>query len=216
MQKNSAALTRTAYIVSLVSVLFLSACSLPRIIILHDPLSAEEHDKLGRIYESQGKTDLAREQYRQALELDGKHVETLLLLGDLSYRTGEYPAAETAYEKALKLAPDNGDARNNLAWVYIKTGRKLDAARELVTRALELNPGHRPYYLDTLGVIYMKLGDGAAAVPVLKEAVDTIPRDQSDLVSEAQGHLAEADRMIAGTNAAGIAVHQQENQEKTR
>ena len=30
------------------SALLLSACSLPRIIVLHDPLTAEEHDNLGR------------------------------------------------------------------------------------------------------------------------------------------------------------------------
>ena len=53
----------TAFVV--LALLFLSGCSLPRIIILNDPLSAEEHNNLGRIYESQEKYDLAAQQYRQ-------------------------------------------------------------------------------------------------------------------------------------------------------
>ena len=174
------------------SALLLSACSLPRIIVLHDPLSAEEHDKLGRIYESQGKSDLALAQYREALRTDKKHLPSLLLLGDLLYRTKDYAGAEEAYAKALKLDPKNGDVLNNLAWVYLRTGKKLDKARELVSEALTINPGHRPYYLDTLGVVLLKLGNAAGAVAALQEAVDTLPKDRQDLLAEARGHLEEA------------------------
>ncbi len=176
----------------LVASLLLSACSLPRIIVLHDPLTAEEHDNLGRIYESQGKTDLALGQYREALRQDGKHLPSLLLLGDLSYRLKEYPEAEAAYTKALKFDPKNGDVMNNLAWVYIQTGRKLDRAKELITEALALNPAHRPYYLDTLGVVLLKLGNAVEAIAALQESVATLPQDQPEARAEAQGHLADA------------------------
>ncbi len=174
------------------SVLLLFACSLPRIIVLHDPLTADEHDKLGRVYESQGKLDLAAEQYREALKQDKNHLPSLLLLGDLSYRIMDYPEAESTYTKAIKLDPKNGDVRNNLAWVYIRTGRHLDKAKELITQALALEPSHRPYYLDTLGVVLLKLGNAAEAVAALKESVDTLPKDRADLLAEAQGHLSEA------------------------
>ncbi len=170
----------------------LSACSLPRIIVLHDPLTAEEHDNLGRIYESQGKPDLALEQYKEALRKDKKHLPSLLLLGDLSYRTGDYVGAESAYEKALALDPKNGDVLNDLALASVRTGKKLEAARDLITRALEANPAHRPYYLDTLGVIQLKLGNPAEAVTALEESVATLPQDQKDALSEARQHLAEA------------------------
>jgi tetratricopeptide (TPR) repeat protein len=174
------------------SVFFFSACSLPRIIVLHDPLTAEEHDNLGRIYESQGKLEPALEQYREALRQDKKHLPSLLLLGDLSYRTGEYSEAESAYTKALKLDANNGDIRNNLAWVYIRKEKDLDKAKDLITEALTLNPLHRPYYLDTLGVVLLKLGNAAGAITALKESVDTLPKDKTDLLAEARGHLADA------------------------
>jgi tetratricopeptide (TPR) repeat protein len=171
---------------------FLFGCSLPRIIVLHDPLAAVEHDNLGRIYESQGKPDLALEQYREALRQDPKHVPSLLLLGDLLYKTKDYRGAESSYTKALKLDPKNGDVRNNLAWVYIQTGTKLDKAKELVSQALDLNPANRPFYLDTLGVILLRLGNVEGAIAALKESVDTIPKDRQDLATEAQQHLTEA------------------------
>lgn len=179
------------------SALLLSACSLPRVIVLHDPLTPEEHDNLGRIYESQGKPELALEQYREALRQDKKRLPSLLLLGDLSYRQEKYSEAEAAYTKALDLDAKNADLLNNLAWVYVRTGRKLDRAKELITKALAANPAHRPYYLDTLGVVLLKLGDAAGAVTVLRESVDTLPKDRQDLLAEAQEHLADA-RKAAG------------------
>src|SRR5208283_1015707 len=98
----------------LVLLLVCSGCSFPRIIIINDPLSAGEHEKLGKIYESHAEYDLAAQQYRQALEKDPQMVSSLLLLGDLSYRTKQYSEAESAYRKAIKLQGGNGDIYNNL------------------------------------------------------------------------------------------------------
>ncbi len=180
--------------------LVFSGCSLPRIIVLHDPLTANEHDDLGRSYEAEGKDSLAQEQYREALKKDSKHLPTLLLLGDLSYRMKNYDDAAWAYSKALALDSRNADVRNNLAWVYIQTGKNLDKAKELITEALDLNPVHRPYYLDTLGVVLLKTGNAAAAVAALKESVDTIPKDRKELLAEAESHLADALKKASENN----------------
>jgi len=191
IQQLFASLGPGAFII-IITAFFLSGCSLPRIIVLHDPLSAGEHDNLGRIYESQGKYDLALEQYREALKQDKKHVPSLLLLGDLSYRTKDYASAESAFTQVSRLDPKNGDACNNLAWVYIQMGSKLEKARELINHALIVTPDHRPYYLDTLGVLLLKLGNAGDAIAALNESLSTLPKDRRDLLAEAQGHLAEA------------------------
>ncbi len=176
----------------LAAIFFLSGCSLPRITMLHDPLTAGEHDDLGQIYESEGKPDLALEQYREALEQDRKHVPSLLLLGDLMFRSKNFAGAESALTKAAALDPKNGDICNNLAWVYIQTGTKLTKGRDLITRALALTPDHRPYYLDTFGMLLLKQGNAEDAIPALNESIATLPKDRSDLLAEVQGHLAEA------------------------
>jgi tetratricopeptide (TPR) repeat protein len=184
--------SRLAAALIIAAVLILSGCSLPRIIVLHDPLSANEHDNLGRIYESEGKPDLALQQYEEALKQDKKHVPTYLLLGDLLFRRKDFPGAEKALGEAVRLDPKNGDACNNLAWVYIQSGKNLDNARELAERALTLYPEHRPFYLDTLGVVLLKLGRPHEAIPVLNESLITVPQDRHGIVAEVEGHLAEA------------------------
>lgn len=186
------------------AVLLQAGCSLPRIIILHDPLSADEHDRLGRIYESQGKQDLALRQYEAALKKDPGHAPSLLLLGDLSYVRGDWNGAEAAYKKAIKFKPENGDIYNNLAWVRLKQERDLKEAEALIAKALSLTPDHRPYYLDTLGVILIKQSRPQEAVAALKESADSLPRDKPELLAETYTHLAEAYR------AAGEPAHADE------
>ena len=193
----------------LLTLLLLSGCSIPKIIVLHDPLSAEEHLRLGGIYETQGKTDLARDQYRMAAEQDPKSGRAWTLLGDISYRLSDLEQAEKAYTKALDLEPQSGDLHNNLAWVYAQQERKLGKARKLVDRALELAPDHRPYYLDTLGVIQTRQGSVEEAITSLSEAVSTIPPDQRAMLAEAYQHLAEALAAAGRTEQADAAREQQ-------
>ena len=189
--------------------LLLSGCSLPKIIVLHDPLSADEHVRLGGIYDAQGKTERARDQYQAAVKQDAKHGKAWALLGDTSIRLKDYPGSARAYKNALKLDPQNGDLHNNLAWVYVQQGEDLEEAHDLVTKALLLVPAHRPYYLDTLGVVLLKLGKAQDAVTTLKEAVDTIPGDQPGLLAEAYQHLADAYRAAGDIPAADNARERQ-------
>ena len=187
--------TRRAAVVCLVLMLISgSGCSLPKIIILNDPLSAEEHIKLGRIYETEGKSDLAMQQYETAAKQDAKSVTAYLLIGDLSYRNGMYDAAESAYEKAVKLQPGNGDIYNNLCWVYLKQNRKIDKAEQLIKKAMAATPEHKGYYLDTMGVILLKLERPAESITALRQALDLVPGDQSEYVAEIYTHLVEAYR----------------------
>ena len=179
-------------ITGVIITLLLAGCSLPKIIILHDPLSTDEHVQLGMSYESQGKWDLAAAQYREAVAMDKRNARAWNLLGDLSYQQKNYDAAESAYRKVLDLQPGNGDTRNNLAWIFIQRGTDLSQANELVAEAIRLLPDHKPYYLDTRGMILLREGNLQAAIAVLKEAVETIPREQKALLAEAYGHLAEA------------------------
>ena len=174
------------------AIIFIQGCSLPKIIILHDPLSPEEHNNLGRIYESQQQFDQAMLQYQAALKKDQNFVPTLVLLGDLSYRLKKYSEAESAYKKAIKLQPGNGDIYNNLCWVYIDQQINMEMAEDLIQKAMSLTPEHRPYYLDTLGVILLKSGKPAESITALKQAVDLISKDTPEYLSEAYAHLAEA------------------------
>ncbi|GER94174.1 hypothetical protein A45J_1933 [hot springs metagenome] len=136
------------------------SCSFPRIIILDDPLTPEEHINLGVAYEKKGELDLAIKEYEIASK---KLPIAYLYLGNVYMQKENLDEAEKYYKKAIKKQPDIADAYNNLSWLYyIKAkgqGLKVEDANEilkeaegLVLKALELNPLNENYK-DTLNKI---------------------------------------------------------------
>ena len=52
--------------------------------------------------------------YQKALSVDPNHVEAMISLGDLYRMEGLASRAQTCYEDALKIAPDNQQAKSRL------------------------------------------------------------------------------------------------------
>ena len=181
-------------------IVLLSGCSFPRIIVLHDPLSAAEHESLGSIYESKGENEPALDQYREAIRIDPKRVSSYLLLGDLSYRLKNYDDAGRAYKKASQLQPDNGDIDNNLCWVYLEQGKKPEEALRLIEQALRKTPEHRAYYLDTKGVVLLRMGEPSAAIAALQESLSLLLPNEDQYRGEVDKHLEEAKRALVRTS----------------
>jgi tetratricopeptide (TPR) repeat protein len=132
---------------ALCALLLLSGCSLPRIIILKDPLTPEEHLNLGVAYEKQGEFEPAIKEYKAAAK---KLPVADLYLGNVHFQKKELGKAEAYYKKAIKNDPRNADAYNNLAWLYYTKKEKLEEAEHLALKALELNPAKENIYRDTL------------------------------------------------------------------
>ena len=63
--------------------------------------------------------------------------EVLLSLGSAHFRSGDADAAQQRWEEAVKVNSKLGEAWNNLAVVYLRTGRKTDA--ESAVRNAEKN-----------------------------------------------------------------------------
>jgi tetratricopeptide (TPR) repeat protein len=142
---------RSLYFLFLISYFsFINACSLPRIIVLEDPLSPEEHLNLGVAYERKGELDGAVGEYKAA---SGKLPIAYLYLGNVYFQRNELDEAERYYKEAMEKVPENGDAYNNLAWLYYTMKEKLDEAEELALRAITLNPSRQDIYQDTLDKI---------------------------------------------------------------
>lgn len=140
----------SCYLLSTTCYLLLSGCSLPRIIVLDDPLTPEEHLNLGVAYEKNGEFDSALKEYHAASE---KLPAAYLYIGNIYFQKADLDEAESYYKKAVKKDPENADAYNNLAWLYYTKGERLDEAERLVVRAIELNPSRRDVYDDTLNKI---------------------------------------------------------------
>jgi tetratricopeptide (TPR) repeat protein len=141
------------FVVSLLLVLgslLFAGCSLPRIIVLEDPLSPEEHLNLGVAYEKKGEWESAIKEYEAASK---KLPLAYTYLGNVYFQKNEFQVAEEYYRKAINKDPENADAYNNLAWLYFTKKEQLEEAEQLVLKAMELNPSKKDIYQDTLDQI---------------------------------------------------------------
>jgi len=125
----------------------LSACALPRLVILKDPLTPEEHINLGVAYEKKGKYDEAIAAYKKAVK---KNPVALLYIGNVYFQKREMEKAEEYYKKAIDRDPLMADAYNNLAWLYATQGKNLDEAESLAKKAIELRPDRSDIYKNTI------------------------------------------------------------------
>jgi tetratricopeptide (TPR) repeat protein len=136
-------------LLALCSLLF-AGCSLPRIIVLEDPLSPEEHLNLGVAYEKKGEWESAIKEYEAASK---RLPVAYTYLGNVYFQKNEFQVAEEYYRKAIKKDPENADAYNNLAWLYFTKKEQLEEAEQLALKAMELNPSKKNIYQDTLDQI---------------------------------------------------------------
>jgi len=129
---------------------FSSSCAFPRIVVLDDPLTPEEHLNLGVTYEKKGELDSAIKEYELAAK---KLPIAYLYLGNAYFEKNRLVEAEAYYKRAIKKDAHNADAYNNLAWLYYVKRENLDEAESLALKAMELNPSENNIYRDTLDKI---------------------------------------------------------------
>ncbi len=78
-----------------------------------------------------GKTELATEQFRKAVELDPQNFETNHNLGEAFARSGRVAEAALYLEKAQQIDPSSYDNGYDLSLAYLQTRRLADAQRLL-------------------------------------------------------------------------------------
>ena len=127
--------------------LSLCSCHFPKIFVLEDPLTPQEHLNLGVAYERSGDFDSAIKEYEKASR---KLPEAYFYLGNAYFQKNELKQAEVFYKKAIHYDSHNADAYNNLAWLYYVKREKLDEAETYALKAIELNPKREDTYRHTL------------------------------------------------------------------
>jgi tetratricopeptide (TPR) repeat protein len=118
---------------------------------------------------------------------------SLVLIGKIQEQLKDFPAAQAAYEKALKVNPKAVEPLNNLAALYADDQVRLDRAYELAQRAYEF--AQKGYELkqkahqempgdaivaaaaaDTLGWVLFRRGEYAQAAGLIQEAANTLTK----------------------------------------
>lgn len=146
---------RVTYIITVVlGVCICAACTMPRVIVLEDPLTPEEHLDLGFAYEQKKEYDMAIKEYETAAK---KLRKANLYLANARFLNNEPDRAETLYRLIIKDDPKCADAYNNLAWLLYTQRRNLPEARDLVAKAISLNPTGKDNYVDTFNKIEQEI-----------------------------------------------------------
>jgi tetratricopeptide (TPR) repeat protein len=125
---------------------------------------------------AQGKSSEAVGVLETALKTNPKSADLRMMLASTLVKMDEVDRAIAEYEKVLKENPQMLLAANNLAMVL--TDNKGDP--ESLKRAFSLAQGFEkqaphPAFLDTLGWVYVKMGQEGAGVRVLRQVVEKAP-----------------------------------------
>lgn len=149
MSECVAGVLRVAIVV--VTAVAMGGCA--HFVVLHDPLTASEHNDLGVAYETSGQISLAAKEYRQSLRRDSRQSRVWVNLGNVRAAKGQWGVAEKAYRHALRDSATNADAMNNLAVALVRQNRNRGEARGWAVRAVEAGGERDSIYRATLNEI---------------------------------------------------------------
>ena len=128
--------------------------------------------------------------FESIVSLAGKNAalsaQTWSMLGDLYYATGNSKKSFQAYEKSLKIDPDQVGTLNNYAYFLALEGNKLQKAYEMSKKSIDAEPKNATY-LDTFGWILYKMGRPQEAKAIFRQVL----MYGSDLSAEVLDHYAE-------------------------
>jgi len=144
------------------------------------PLFVEPYEVTGDIDRAHGRSSDAVAAYDRAVQRRGSlGAQDWILLFDRAVafqNDGNWPAAESDLQAALKLSPNEPDLMNFLGYTWADQNRNLPQARDLLERAVKLEPQNGAI-IDSLGWVKFRQGDVADAVSTLETAVQLLPED---------------------------------------
>jgi Flp pilus assembly protein TadD len=91
-------------------------------------------------------------------------------------REKNFDAAEKSFRKVLDSDANNAGAMNYLGYMFADRGVRLDEARQLISKALEIDPGN-PAYLDSLAWVHYHQDQFDQAATELRDALDKMGDD---------------------------------------
>jgi len=119
--------------------------------------------ELASAYFSEGKTETALDEVKQALQADPNRSAAYNLRGLIYARLDEPSLAEDSFRRALQLSPGDGDARHNYGWFLCSRQRFADAVSQFgAALALPQYRSHSKTWFAQ-GVCQARSGDWVAA-----------------------------------------------------
>ncbi len=126
------------------------------------------HFVQGINFEENGEMENALEAYRQVLNVDPGQIDLAVRVAALLSRDDDYPGAIDVLKDAVKARPDAPEPYLELAFIYAKYLKKLDAAVAYANKGIAIDPKRIDGY-QRLFEIYLAAGNE-------KNAWDTLDR----------------------------------------
>lgn len=147
---------------------------------------AKNYTELGLAYFDANRLTPALEAARSAIKIDPAYPMAYSLQGTLYQAMRENATAETAFLKALSLAPGDPDISNSYGWFLCQTGREHEAMDQF-KRALG-NPLYtRPVAaLNNMAQCSVRLRDEPAAEEALAQSLRLEPNNAQTLYLQAE------------------------------
>jgi tetratricopeptide (TPR) repeat protein len=101
--------------------------------------------------------------------------------GAASERIGNRAQAEVYFEKCIALSTNFSPALNYLGYMWAEKGEKLEKARELIERALKVEP-ESAAYLDSMGWVLFKQNQPKEALEYIQKALKLIEEPDATLL----------------------------------
>jgi tetratricopeptide (TPR) repeat protein len=139
------------------------------------PKNVDGYVAAANLYLSQNNNDEALKVIRAGLDVQPGSSALRLVLADILERKGDYEAAIAEYETMLRSEPNSLIVANNLASLLAdhRTDKaSLDQAESL---AVLLKKSPIPQFKETLGWVSYLQGNYETAIPLLEEAVKSLP-----------------------------------------
>jgi tetratricopeptide (TPR) repeat protein len=130
------------------------------------------HFVAGINFEENGEMQNALEAYRQVLNVDPGQIELAVRVAALLSRDDDYPGAIDVLKDAVKARPDAPEPYFELAFIYAKYLKKLDAAVAYANKGIVIDPKRIDGY-QRLFEIYLAAGNEKSATETLDRANKT-------------------------------------------
>jgi len=161
---------------------------------------------LGLVYRLQDSVEREVTVYEQGLphlKNGDDSVEVLFSMGAAFERLDRFDRAVAVFENLIEISPDNSQALNYLGYMLADRGVRLDYARELILRALEIMPENGAF-LDSHGWVLYRMGQYEKALAELMRAYRYLDSDPVILehIGDVHAALGETDKALEFWNKA--------------
>jgi eukaryotic-like serine/threonine-protein kinase len=128
---------------------------------------------LGRLHSSEGKDDLALQEFQQALALNHHDANALAGMAAAYERMGRLSEAEKTFQTSANMRPDYWDGYNSLGTFYLRQRRYPEAVAQF-NHVIELTPDNAAGWSNR-GAAYSNMKEFGKAERDLKRSIEIAP-----------------------------------------